>query len=264
MPATYERLLNDHCQAMSQRSQFIPTISHALSVSLMRNAQSPSLRRKLLSLVLNPVQPPDNDVMMDSVHDINNRSDFTSHLTSRALGRIIEERLWAMMQHSLYQPLSTPRILPLKDVDAGVRGALTVGLVETSTSGPEEAEDAMDESLSFTRYDLDFFDDDFEDLFEDMSDKGEYEEFESLFSNSVNERSTDDNFEDLLEDELPDKLDEIADAGVEECDMDFDIRADDGFRYWGNSQNINPSRLLDEYFTEKHDISDIENEDMLI
>lgn len=258
------RLLSGLRQAMSQRSQFIPAISHALSASLLRNAQSPSLRRKLLSLASNPVQPPDNDIMMDPVDGINNRSDFAGHLISRTLGRIIGERLWAMMQHSLYHPPPAPRILPAGDVDAGVHGALTVGLVKTSTSGPEEAKSVINESLSFMGYGLDFFDNDFEDLFEDMPDKRECEEFEALFSDSTNERSTDDDFEDLLEDEPPNKPDQAVDVAGEECEMGFDIIVDDGFRYWGNVQNISTGDLLDERHFEQYEIQYIEDENMLI
>lgn len=165
-----------------------------------------------------------------------------------------------MTQHSLYHPSSTPRILPPEDIDPGVRGGLTVELVETSMSGPEEAKGVMDESLSFAGHSLDFFDDDFEDLFEDMPDKGEYEEFEALFSNNMNEGSAGDDFEDLLEDEP----DEATNAGVEECYMDFDVRANGGSRYWGKLQNIYTGDTLDEYFTENQDIADLENEDMLI
>jgi hypothetical protein len=251
-------------QAMSQRSQFIPTISHALSVSLLRNAQSPTLRRKLLSLASNPVKPPNNDVLMDLVDGVDNRPDFAGRLTLETLGRIIEGRLWVMMQHSLNHPSSTPHKLTPEDVGVGAHRAMSAGVAEMSTSGPEEVGGVMDESFSFTSYGLDFFNDDFEDLFEDMPEKGEYEEFEALFSNRMNERSTDLDFEDLLEDKPPGEPDETADAGVEEFNIDFDVRADDGLRCWGNSQNVNTGNPLGQYFTEKHDILYIENEDMLI
>lgn len=261
MPANYKRLLSVHRQAMSQRSQFVPTISHALSISLLRNAQSPSLRRKLLSLVSNPVQPPNNDVMMGAVDD---RSDFAGNVISQTLGRIIEERLWTTMHHYLYRPPSALCILPPQGVDAGDHGAVTVGMVETSTSGPAGAESVMDESLSFTGYGLDFFDDHFEDLFEDMPDEGEYEELEALFSDITNERNIDDDFEDLLKEKPSETPDQKVYTGVEAFEMDFDIAGSNGTRYWEDVKNTSTGDLLDERQFDQHEISDRENEDMLI
>lgn len=263
MPENYKRSLSD-LQAISQRSQFIPTISHALSVSLLRNAQSPSLRRKLLSLLSNLVQPPDDNVMMDPVDDIDNQSDLAGRLTSRSLGQIIEERLWAMMQHSLYRPSSAPCFVPPDDVGAGVHEVLMEGLVEKSTSGREKAVNVIDESLLFTGYGLEFFDDDFEDLLEDVPDERGYEEFEALFSESTNDRNIDDDFEDLLQDGQPDKADQTVYAGVEGCEADFDTAPDSGIRYCDNIENISTGDLFVSHHFGQQEKSDIENEDMLI
>jgi hypothetical protein len=257
-------MISDHRQAMSQRSRFIPTISHTLSVSLLRNAQSPSLRRKLLSLVSNPAQSPRNDVMVDPVDDIDDHSGRAGHRTSQALCRAVEARLWAMMQRSLYHPSSAWLVLPPEDVDASVHVGPTAGLVEMSIGGPEAAGHAIEESLSYTSCSQGFFEDEFEDLFEEVPDEGDYEEFEALFSDNQIERSIDDDFEDLLEGEPPDEPDQAAYAGVEEREMDFDIIVDDGIRYWENVQNINTGGVLGQYCIENPEISDIENEGMLI
>jgi len=261
MLLNYNRLLSDHRQAVSQRSQFIPIISHALSVSLLRNAQSPGLQRKLLFLVSNPAKPPDSNVILEPVDDIHDRSDFASNSRSRHLSRVVEGRLWAMMQRSLYRPPSVSCILPTEDVDPGGHGALTVEVVEASISGLGGAESVMGESLSFMGHGLDLFDDDFEDLFEDMLDEGEREKFMALFSDSTYEQRIDDDFEDLLEDEPPDTPDQTIYAGAEACEMEFNIAADDGIRYWKTEQNRD---LLDEHYFDHRKISDIENRDMLI
>jgi hypothetical protein len=262
MPINYKRLLSDHRQAVSHRSQFIPIISHALSVSLLRNVQSPSLRRKLLFLASNPVQPPDSNVIPEPVDDIDGRSEFAGNLRSQNLNRVVEERLWAMMQRSLYHPSSAPCMLSPEDVDPGGHGALTVGVVEASMSGPGKAESVMGESLSFMGYGMNFFDDDFEDLFEDMPDEGEHEKFMALFSDSTYEQHIDDDFEDLLKGEPPDTSDQTIYTRVEACEMDFEIATDD--RYWKTEQNKSTGDLLDEHHFDHRKISDIENGDMLI
>ncbi len=249
---------------MSQRSKFIPTISHALSVSLLRNAQSPGLRRKLLSLVSNPAQPCNSNALMDPVNGMNDRPDHLGHPESWDVSRAVEERLWAMMQRSLSHSSSVPYAVPSENEDTRMDTGSAVGLYEMLTGGPEETEHVMDESLLFADHDRGFLEDNFEDLFQDMPDEEEYERCENLFSDSMNDRSADVDFEDLLEYEKPAGPDETARAKLDEYDMNFDILPDRSDTYWEYTQNIHTGDPLNGYSTENDDILDIENEDMLI
>jgi hypothetical protein len=264
MPANYKRLLSSYCQAISHRSQFIPTISHTLSVSLLRNAQSPSLRRKLLSMVSSRISQRNNSVVLDPVNDIDDRSDYAGHQTSRSLGRVVEERLWVMLQCSLNYPLSARHVYSPENVDTSTDRVSTKGLGEMSNSGPGEAEHRMKESLSSMHQDLGFLGEKFEDLFENLQDEREDEGLETLFSERRNERNIDDNFEDLFKDETPTEPDETAYTRLEGHNIDFDIITDHSVRYWEYSENIHSGDPLDEYLTPEHNTSDIENEEMLI
>jgi hypothetical protein len=97
-----------------------------------------------------------------------------------------------------------------------------------------------------------------------LQDEREDEGLETLFSERRNERSIDDNFEDLFKDETPAEPDETAYTRLEGHNIDFDIITGHSVRYWEYSENIHSGDPLDEYLTPEHNISDIENEEMLI
>jgi hypothetical protein len=215
-------------------------------------------------MVSNPVSQRNNSVVMDPVNGIDDQSDYAGHQTSRSLGRVVEERLWVMLQCSLNYPLSARHVYFPENVDTSTDRVSAEGLGEMSNSGPGEAEHRMKESPSSMYQGLGFLGEEFEDLFENLQDEGEHEGLETLFSDRQNERRTDDNFEDLFKDETPAEPDEAAYTKLEGYNIDFDIITDHSVRHWEYSENIYTGDPLDEYLTPEHNISDIENEEMLI
>ncbi|RDW91578.1 hypothetical protein BP5796_02743 [Coleophoma crateriformis] len=80
-------------KCMDQNAQFLPSISQAICVSWTQNAQSPSLRQKLLQLA-------------DSVpsHSNENNSGLGATGATDRLTSVVQSRLWTMMQRKLYDP----------------------------------------------------------------------------------------------------------------------------------------------------------------
>jgi len=85
---------------MAQNSRFIPTISHAMSVSWPGNVQSPTLRRKLIDLA--------NSLPSQLLEDNQDQIDHIG--TAQRLATVIQARLWGMMQRKLYDASAAKKI----------------------------------------------------------------------------------------------------------------------------------------------------------
>ncbi|KAI9729896.1 MAG: hypothetical protein M1818_008336 [Claussenomyces sp. TS43310] len=81
-------------EKIAQRLPFLPTISKVFSSSLIRNAQSPNLQRKLDSMKA----------------DLHNQGQLNDEATGQKPARAIEAELWTMMYLSLYNPLAARRL----------------------------------------------------------------------------------------------------------------------------------------------------------
>jgi len=253
---------------MSQRDRFLPRISHSLSVSLMRNVQSPSLQRKLLCLVSNTVSNLATNVAKDPANSLDATPSHAESQTSRSPSRGLESSLWVMMQRSLNNPLLTRRVSSAENLTNNLNGITALCLGGVSTNGTEEADHITENSTLFCDQSLGFLEDDFEDpfedLFEDFQGGGEHEEVETLLSEKNNERNTDDDFEDLFEDKSTAEHDGVTCAKGEGYDSDLDIIKDYNFRYWEYSESTDNADPLDECVTQQHDMLEVENEEMLI
>src|SRR5579871_3417539 len=104
---------------MSQRSRFMTVISHTISHSFVRNAQSPSLKRKLTALTKNQIDLFDNNTRVDSVGNRSASNESQTIKNARNLDQIIQASLWRMMQLSLYDPLSARRLLSASETGVG-------------------------------------------------------------------------------------------------------------------------------------------------
>jgi len=90
------RLSTDSRQAVSSRACFLPTISHALSHSLLRNARSRKLKSKLHKLL-------ENEQSQATLgQDTNKLIEGPAVLTPQSLYRSICTRLWIMLQQGVY------------------------------------------------------------------------------------------------------------------------------------------------------------------
>jgi hypothetical protein len=85
---------------MAHNAHFLPTVSHAISVSWPRNIQSPSLRQKLSRLANSPVSQ-----LLDEGRDEDGEAG-----TSARLAAVVQSRLWGMMQRKLYDPSDAAKI----------------------------------------------------------------------------------------------------------------------------------------------------------
>jgi hypothetical protein len=80
-------------KAMASNAYFLPTISHAISVSWPQNIQSPILKNKLAELA--------------RVAMINEEALNTPTLLVGRLSKVVQSRLWSMMQTHLYDHSAT-------------------------------------------------------------------------------------------------------------------------------------------------------------
>lgn len=91
---------------MAERACFLPTVTHALSSSLLRHARSTTLRRKLEELRLD-----------------NGREDDSN--TGTSLSEIIKAKLWRTIQRGVYRGDAARCLKPLRapsqDLDSGPR-----------------------------------------------------------------------------------------------------------------------------------------------
>jgi hypothetical protein len=92
-------------QAISKRSRFASTISHILSTSLLHNAQSPSLQRKIKGLDVGQSQSKGD---CGSGSHLGRDAADVSH----RIGQAMQANIWAMMQLCLYDPLAARRLQP--------------------------------------------------------------------------------------------------------------------------------------------------------
>ncbi|KAK0106800.1 hypothetical protein ONS95_003522 [Cadophora gregata] len=85
--------------SIAGHSRFLPTISHALCVSMPQNVQTPSLRRKLFQLSsLESSQLPDPS------------SQSGKPGTVQRLSSVVQSRLWGMMQRKLFDKAAGRRL----------------------------------------------------------------------------------------------------------------------------------------------------------
>jgi hypothetical protein len=242
----------------------VPTISHAISSSLLHNGQSPSLRRKLLDLIAETPTQPDGDVTMDRVDDISDIGDSSvadADETSRRLGQIIEERLWTMMQRSLYDPLPARRLSPPK-TDGTVRHDDMEGGIVDVCIDLEDKDTMTDGRLSSQRRLTELIEDEFDDLFDDLPDEDDAD-FETLVDYCPGEGISDE-FEDLLEDRQLAELDDIFQPTIEDHDIYMDELPHDGFQCWESVGDTNNGEILDEHYFQAPEMPSIENQNMLI
>ncbi|KAH8754680.1 hypothetical protein F5882DRAFT_469304 [Hyaloscypha sp. PMI_1271] len=87
-------------ESMAHNAHFLPSISHAISVSWPRNIQSPTLREKIFRLGQSRTSSLTNETRIE---DGGERS--TARLTA-----VVQSRLWGMMQRKLYDPSDTAKI----------------------------------------------------------------------------------------------------------------------------------------------------------
>lgn len=93
---------------MSQRSRFLSPIASAFSTSLLRNVQSPSLRRKLQSLQSSTTpeksesqHPPLSGITIDEQTPLGNATE---------IYQTLQASLWKMMHQSMYDPKAVHKL----------------------------------------------------------------------------------------------------------------------------------------------------------
>jgi hypothetical protein len=165
---------------MSQRSKFLLPISSAFTKSILRNAQSPSLQRKLLRL--RSTVPEYSD--QHGVAQNREACDRDASPVIREISQTIQSNLWRMMQISLYDPLAARRlkITPTADDKSIIENVNdNEDMIKTfeNRKRPEEISDQR----SFFGQDLDdlMFDEEqegFEEEFTFLSDENSFEESE--------------------------------------------------------------------------------------
>ncbi|RDL37994.1 uncharacterized protein BP5553_05427 [Venustampulla echinocandica] len=84
--------------SMANNVRFIPTISQAISSTLLRNVQSPSLRKKLIGLANLATSTPQKQNMGPAYE------------ASGCLAAVAQARLWSMMQRKLYDPSESKKL----------------------------------------------------------------------------------------------------------------------------------------------------------
>jgi hypothetical protein len=85
---------------MARNAHFLPTISHAISISWLRNIQSPSLRAKLGRLANSPTSALTNASRIEN----------GEKGTAARLAAVVQSRLWSMMQRTSYDPSDAAKI----------------------------------------------------------------------------------------------------------------------------------------------------------
>lgn len=133
---------------MAQNTNFLPTISHALSISLPRNVQTPSLKRKLFRLAC-------HDPLPFSGHSVG----IGESGTADRLSSVIQAKLWAMTQRKVYDKVAGHKVW---------RQALQEGS-QDKHSDFQDLFDTLEEN-SQTRRDIEHLPDDEIMLFSDQDD----------------------------------------------------------------------------------------------
>lgn len=149
-------------QEISTRAPLLPTVAHALSHSIYNNAQSPTLKTKLQTLLYYGIDD-DADGEADEEESVHERDE----IAPKTRFELMSALLWQVMQRRLYRPDTARRLK-----------CLTQGL-EASDEPEEEDEELFPDTsadLSRRTYNDFMFDDDEEE--EDMMD---YEDFEEDF-----------------------------------------------------------------------------------
>ncbi|CZR59435.1 uncharacterized protein PAC_09327 [Phialocephala subalpina] len=93
-------------QLMAHNSRFLPTLTHALAISLPKNVQSPTLRKKLEQLAKLPLSPLAPDSKVDASID-----------PSERISRVVQARLFSMMQRTLYDPSATRKLFKKSTIE---------------------------------------------------------------------------------------------------------------------------------------------------
>ncbi|EON62871.1 hypothetical protein W97_02096 [Coniosporium apollinis CBS 100218] len=95
--------------AVSQRAVFIPTIAHALSNSLYKNARSASLRSKIETLATKYTDPAEgNSSTEDTIFHV------TAPLSASGAYDTISTKLWQLLQREIFDEKAARRLKPLK------------------------------------------------------------------------------------------------------------------------------------------------------
>ncbi|KAF4633156.1 hypothetical protein G7Y89_g4956 [Cudoniella acicularis] len=95
-------------ESLAHNAKLLPIISHAISSSLPRNVQSPTLKCKLTKL---------SNLRSPLIAEDNNTS--TGRETSDNLSAVVQARIWAMMQKHLYDPSAARKMKLSKDHEGG-------------------------------------------------------------------------------------------------------------------------------------------------
>ncbi|KUJ06587.1 uncharacterized protein LY89DRAFT_790442 [Mollisia scopiformis] len=135
-------------ELMAHHSRFLPTITIALSVTLPKNVQSPSLKKKLEQIASIPISPLVGEDPSDNVDG------------SDSLSRVIQTSLFSMMQRTLYHPPATRKLWkePKPATDVSSKS-------QDSDSSPDLLEDENPGSSNWDEILAHFTsDDDFDDL----------------------------------------------------------------------------------------------------
>lgn len=168
-------------QVMSQRCQFLSTISNAMA-SLTKTGQSPSLHRKLA--LIQEMVPARN-----------------TPARPLSLSQTMQAQLFRMMHISLYEPITARRLRPAKfeddsqtivkeNIDEGaiVEGIVDEEMIIDAPSQTHEIREETDERISEPK---DFADAEFEDIFDEelLSD----DEIDMLFDLEILRNQTREN-----------------------------------------------------------------------
>jgi hypothetical protein len=151
---------------MAHNAHFLPSISHAISVSWPRNIQSPTLREKLLRLEHSRTSSLTNESQIE---------DWGKGATAR-LTAVVQSRLWGMMQRKLYDPSDTAKIWRKTSLqDNPVQEDECPDLLETMGEPDEMGDQVATKRDDFDEDDADEFDDllsrDDDDLLEYMEER---------------------------------------------------------------------------------------------
>lgn len=257
---------------MSQHSRFLTVVSHTISHSFLRNAQSPSLRRKLAILAktragLFHKSTQNGDDACDSGAD--DESDTVK--TAGHLNQIVQGSLWRMMHLSLYDPLSARRLLPAPEPGTLGTAVDSDEMIEEDGEYPVSLDDSQPHTYDlFSTVAVET--DEFDDLFneppeEEEEEEEEYEDFEALLDGSHVEGARVE-FEDLFSartphDNIISNEDTLEDAfGNDE--MDIDMIFQDGSDLCGFNWESRPSEILPDTDYDRAMEMRIDNESMLI
>src|SRR5205823_4281025 len=99
----------DDAQSMSQQSRFLPTISNSLAYSMLQNARSSSLRKKLLRLVTPGRHEPQDSALSGAVPEAGQKYPNINQ-ESKSLAEAISASLWKRMQKKLYDPFAARQL----------------------------------------------------------------------------------------------------------------------------------------------------------